>query len=56
MLLQWNNPDRIVGGQRLDYIVPVTLFVETRFPDGHLASYVIASSFSVSVDYAAQSG
>jgi len=56
MLLQWNNPDRIVGGQRIDYIVPVTLFVETRFPDGHLASYVIASSFSVSVDFAAQSG
>jgi hypothetical protein len=56
MRLQWNNPDRIVGGQRLDYIVPVTLYVETRFPDGHLASYTIASSFSVSVDFAAQSG
>jgi len=56
MLLQWNTPDRIVGGQRLDYIVPVTLFVETRFPDGHLASYVMASSFLVSVDFAAQSG
>ena len=56
MLLQWNNPDRILGGQRLDYAVPVTLFVETLFPDGHRASYVIASSFSVSVDFAAQSG
>lgn len=56
MRLQWNNPDRIVGGQPLDYGVPVTLYVETRFPDGHLASYVIASSFSVSVDFAAQSG
>jgi len=56
MRLQWNNPDRIVGAQRLDYIVAVTLYVETRFPDGHLASYVIASSFSVSVDFAAQSG
>jgi hypothetical protein len=56
MQLQWNSPDRIVGGQRLDYPVPVTLYVETRFPDGHLASYVIASSFSVSVDFAAQSG
>jgi len=56
MRLQWNNPDRIVGGQRLYYIVPVTLFVETRFPDGHLVSYAIASSFSVSVDFAAQSG
>jgi hypothetical protein len=56
MRLQWNSPDRIVGGQRQDYAVPVTLYLETRFPDGHLASYVIASSFSVSVDFAAQSG
>jgi hypothetical protein len=56
MRLQWNNPDRIAGGLRQDYVVPVTLYVETRFSDGHLASYVIASSFSVSVDFAAQSG
>jgi len=56
MHMQWNSPDPIVGGQPQDYAVPVTLYVETRFPDGHLASYVIASSFSVSVDFAAQSG
>lgn len=56
MRLQWNSPDRIVGGQPQDYLVPVTLFVETRFPDGHVASYVIASSFSVSVNFAAESG
>ena len=56
MRLQWNSPDRIVGGQPLDYVVPVTLYVETRFPDGHLTFYVIGSSFSVSVDFAAQSG
>ncbi len=56
MLLQWNSPDRIVSGQPQDYAVPVTLYVQTRFPDGHVASYVIASSFSVSVDFAAQSG
>lgn len=56
MQLQWNSPDRIVGGQRQDYTVPVTLYVETRFPDGHLGSFVIGSSFSVSVDFAAQSG
>jgi len=56
MRLQWNSPDRIVGSQPLDYVVPVTLYVETRFLDGHLAFYVIASSFSVSVDFAAQSG
>ena len=56
MRLQWNSPDRIVGGHGLDYEVPVTLFVETRFPDGQRASYIISSSFSVSVDFAAQSG
>lgn len=56
MRLQWNSPDRILGGQRQDYVVPVTLFLETRFPDGHLGFYVSASSFSVSVDFAAQSG
>jgi hypothetical protein len=56
MRLQWNSPDRIVRGQLQDYDVPVALYVETRFPDGHVASYVILSSFSVSVDFAAQSG
>ncbi|HEV2014367.1 MAG TPA: hypothetical protein VGR77_10885 [Candidatus Dormibacteraeota bacterium] len=56
MRLQWNSPDRIVRGQPQDYLVPVTLFVETRFPDGHVGSYVIASSFSVSVNFAAESG
>jgi hypothetical protein len=56
MRLQWNSPDRIVSGQPQDYVVPVTLYVETGFPDGHLANYIIASSFLVSVDFAAQSG
>ncbi len=56
MRLQWNSPDRIVSGRPQDYAVPVTLYLQTRFPDGHVASYVIASSFSVSVDFAAQSG
>ncbi len=56
MQLQWNTPDRIVSGRILDYAVPVTLYVETRFPDGHVALYVIPSTFSVSVDFAAQSG
>jgi hypothetical protein len=56
MRLQWNSPDRIVSGQLQNYGVPVTLYVDTIFPDGHAASYVIASSFSVSVDFAAQSG
>jgi hypothetical protein len=54
--LQWNSPDRIVSGQLQDYGVPITLYVQTLFRDGHAASYVIPSSFSVSVDFAAQSG
>jgi hypothetical protein len=54
--LQWNTPNRIVGGQPRDYVVPVTLFIATRFPDGHVASYAIASSFTVSVNFAAESG
>jgi hypothetical protein len=54
--LQWNSPNPIVGGQPRDYVVPVTLFIATRFPDGHVASYAIASSFSVSVNFAAESG
>jgi hypothetical protein len=54
--LQWNSPNPIVGGQPRDYVVPVTLFIATRFPDGHIASYAIASSFSVSVNFAAESG
>jgi hypothetical protein len=54
--LQWNSPDAIDRTGAHDYVVPITLYVETRFPDGHLASYAIASSFSVTVDFAAQSG
>ena len=56
MRLQWNAPNHIVGARAQDYVVPVTLIVETRFPDGHVASYAIASSFSVTVNFAAQSG
>jgi hypothetical protein len=54
--LQWNTPNLILGGQPRDYVVPVTLFIATRFPDNHVASYAIASSFSVSVNFAAESG
>ena len=56
MYLQWNVPDRIVGPQTQQYVVPVTLYVDTHFADGHVASYAIRSSFSVSVNFAAQSG
>ena len=54
--LQWNTPNHIIGGQPRDYVVPVTLYIATRFPDGHVASYGIGSSFSVSVNFAAESG
>jgi hypothetical protein len=54
--LQWNTPNHILGGQAHDYVVPVTLFIATGFPDGHIASYAIGSSFSVSVNFAAESG
>jgi hypothetical protein len=54
--LQWNTPNHIVGGQSRDYVVPVTLFIATRYPDGHVAPYAVASSFSVSVNFAAESG
>lgn len=54
--LQWNAPGLFVGGHARDYIVPLTLHLETRYPDGHLGRYTIASTFSVSVNFAAQSG
>lgn len=54
--LQWNEPDRFSGGQAHDYAVPLTLYVETNFQDGHVAHYVFRSSFFVTVDFTAQSG
>ena len=54
--LQWNTPNRIVRSQPEDYAVSMTLFVETRFPDGHIGSYAIPSTFHVSVNFAAESG
>lgn len=56
MVMQWNAPDRIDGNQARPYVIPVTLFVRTRFPDGRVASYAIATSFTVSVNFAAESG
>jgi PKD repeat protein len=56
LVLQWNAPDRIERALLQDYVVPVTLFAATLFPDGHLATYAIPSSFSVTVDFAAESG
>jgi len=54
--LQWNEPDRISAKQLQDYVIPLTLYVETRFQDGHVAQYFLHSTFSVTVDFAAQSG
>jgi len=53
---QLNEPDRLAGSRPQDYVVPVTLAIQTRYPDGHTAAYVVASSFSVTVDFAAESG
>jgi hypothetical protein len=54
--LQWNRPDRLVGNLEEEYVVPVTLFVSTRYPDGYTAMHAIRSSFSVSVNFAALGG
>jgi hypothetical protein len=54
--LQWNAPDKFSGTQRQDYVVPMTLFVETRYQDGHISQYAIESSFSVTINFAVQSG
>ena len=39
-----------------DYLVPVTLFVRTTYPDGHVADFTFDSTFSVTVNFAAQNG
>ena len=54
--LQWDEPDRLSGKQLQDYVIPMTLYVETHFQDGHIAQYVFHSSFLVTVDFTAQSG
>jgi len=54
--LQWNEPDRISAKQLQDYVIPLTLYVETRFQDGHVGQYLLHSTFSVTVDFTAQSG
>ncbi len=54
--LQWNQPDRLAGTQLQDYVVPVALDIETHYSDGHVARYTIDSTFSVTVDFAAESG
>ena len=54
--LQWNQPNRVSARQIQDYSVPLTLYLESRYQDGHVSLYVLRSSFLVTVDFAAQSG
>jgi len=54
--LQWNEPDKVLPDGLQDYVVPIRLYLETHFSDGHLATYAIDSSFSATVDFAAESG
>jgi hypothetical protein len=54
--LQWNQPDAVVGTTGHDYVVPVILAVRTTYPDGHIADFTFESTFSVTVNFAAQNG
>jgi hypothetical protein len=56
MRLQWNQPDALVGGTGRDYEVPLILYVRTTYPDGHVADFTFSSTFSVTVNFAAQNG
>ncbi len=56
MRLQWNQPDALAGGTGRDYDVPLTLYVRTTYPDGHVADFTFSSTFSVTVNFAAQNG
>jgi len=56
MRLQWNQPDALTGGTGRDYDVPLILYVRTTYPDGHVADFTFSSTFSVTVNFAAQNG
>lgn len=56
MRLQWNQPDALAGGTGRDYDVPLILYVRTTYPDGHVADFTFSSTFSVTVNFAAQNG
>ncbi len=56
MRLQWNQPDALAGGIGRDYEVPLVLYVRTTYPDGHVADFTFSSTFSVTVNFAAQNG
>ena len=54
--LQWNAPDVIAGSIGRDYSVALILYVRTTYPDGHAATWSFPSTFSVTVNFAAQNG
>jgi hypothetical protein len=56
MRLQWNQPDALAGGTGRGYDVPLILYVRTTYPDGHVADFTFSSTFSVTVNFAAQNG
>jgi len=54
--LQWNAPDPVVGQHAQDYTVPLVLYMRTVFADGNVATFAISTSFTVTVDFAAENG
>jgi hypothetical protein len=56
LVLQWDSPDRVDRNQGQNYSVPITLFLQTRYSDGHIVNYAIATSFLVAVNFPAESG
>jgi hypothetical protein len=54
--LQWNAPGKVVNARGQPFVVPVTLYFRTVYSDGHIAVNAINSSFSVTVDFAAENG
>lgn len=54
--LQWNEPDVLAATTARDYAVGLILYVQTIYPDGHKARFTVSSTFSVTVNFAAQNG
>jgi hypothetical protein len=51
--LQWNTPGPIAGARVQDYSVPVTLYLRSVYPDGHVGLHSIDSTFAVTVNFTA---
>ncbi len=54
--LQWNAPDPVVGQHAQDYTVPLVLYMRTVFADGNVTTFAISTSFTVTVEFAAENG